>query len=72
MPAVAALLRRYNVTLFLVFIVILATTTVAQTVRLRYLEQRHHQMLRDFAQSRLEMQFRINELAAACPGPAAG
>lgn len=72
MPAIAALLRRYNVTLLLVFIVILATTTVAQTVRLRYLEQRHHQMLRDFGQARLEMQVRINELTAACPVPAAG
>ena len=72
MPAIAALLRRYNVTLLLVFIVILATTTVAQTVRLRYLEQRHHQMLRDFGQSRLEMQVRINELTAACPVPGAG
>lgn len=72
MTAIAALLRRYSVTLFLVAIVVLATTTVTQTVRLRYLEQRHHQMLRDFGQTRLEMQVRINELAAACPAPAAG
>ena len=71
MTAIAALLRRYSVTLFLVAIVVLATTTVTQTVRLRYLEQRHHQMLRDFGQARVEMQARISELAAACPTPAA-
>ena len=71
MTSVAALLRRYSVTLFLVGIAILATTTVAQTLRLRYLEQRHHGMLRDFGKARMEMQQRINELAAACPTPAA-
>ena len=70
MTSIAALLRRYSVTLFLAGIAILATTTVAQTVRLRYLEQRHHQMLRDFGKARVEMQTRINELAAACATPA--
>ena len=70
MKPVAALLRRYSITLFLAGIAILATTTIAQTVRLRYLEQRHHQMLRDFGKARLEMQTRIYELAAGCAAPA--
>ena len=70
MKPIAALLRRYSVTLFLVGIAILATTTIAQTVRLRYLEQRHHEMLRDFGKARLEMQNKINELAAGCATPA--
>ena len=69
MKPTAALLRRYSVTLFLVGIAILATTTVAQTVRLRYLEQRHHEMLRDFGKHRIEMQSKINELAAGCATP---
>ena len=69
MKPTAALLRRYSVTLFLVGIAILATTTVAQTVRLRYLEQRHHEMLRDFGKQRIEMQSKINELAAGCATP---
>ena len=70
MKPTAALLRRYSVTLFLVGIAILATTTVAQTVRLRYLEQRHHEMLRDFGKQRIEMQSKVNELAAGCATPA--
>ena len=70
MKPIAALLSRYSVTLFLAGIAILATTTIAQTVRLRYLEQRHHQMLRDFGKARMEMQNRINELAAGCATPA--
>ena len=70
MKPVAALLRRYSITLFLAGIAILATTTIAQTVRLSYLEQRHHQMLRDFGKARMEMQNRINELAAGCATPA--
>jgi hypothetical protein len=69
MKPTAALLRRYSVTLFLVGIAILATTTVAQTVRLRYLEQRHHEMLRDFGKQRIEMQSKVNELAAGCATP---
>lgn len=72
MKPISALLRRYSVTLFLVGIAILATTTVAQTVRLRYLEQRHHQMLHDFGKARIEMQGRINGLAAGCAVPAGG
>ena len=70
MKPTAALLRRYSVTLFLVGIAILATTTAAQTVRLRYLEQRHHEMLRDFGKQRIEMQGKVNELAAGCATPA--
>ena len=70
MKPISALLRRYSVTLFLVGIAILATTTVAQTVRLRYLEQRHHQMLREFGKAQSQMQTRINELAAGCATPA--
>ena len=69
MKPTAALLRRYSVTLFLVGIAILATTTVAQTVRLRYLEQRHHEMLRDFGKQRIQMQSKVNELAAGCATP---
>lgn len=71
MTTIAALLRRYSVTLFLAGIAILATTTIAQTVRLRYLEQRHHLMLSDFGKARVEMQTQINELAAGCAAPAA-
>ena len=71
MKPTAALLRRYSVTLFLLGIAILATTTVAQTVRLRYLEQRHHEMLRDFGKQRIEMQSKVNELAAGCARPTA-
>jgi hypothetical protein len=70
MKPISALLRRYSVTLFLAGIAVLATTTIAQTVRLRYLEQRHHQMLSDFGKTRFEMQNRINELAAGCATPA--
>jgi len=70
MKPTAALLRRYSVTLFLVAIAILATTTVAQTVRLGYLEQRHHEMLRDFGKARIEMQGKVNALAAGCATPA--
>ena len=70
MKPITALLRRYNITLFLAGIAILATTTIAQTVRLRYLEQRHNQMLHDFGKGRMEMQNRINELAAGCATPA--
>lgn len=65
-----ALLRRYNVTLFLACIAILATTTIAQTVRLRYLEERHQQMFRDFGNAQFDMQGKINELAADCAKPA--
>ena len=55
MKPFAALLRRYSATLFLASIAILATTTIAQTMRLRYLEQRHHEMLRDFGKERIEI-----------------
>ena len=70
MKPISTLLRRYSATLFLASIAVLATTTIAQTVRLRYLEQRHHEMLRDFGKARFEMQRRVNELAAGCAAPA--
>jgi hypothetical protein len=70
MKPIAPMLRRDSVTLFLAGIAILATTTIAQTVRLRYLEQRHHAMLHDFGKARTEMQNKVDELAAGCATPA--
>lgn len=66
----ATLLRRYATTLLLIGLAIVSTVAVAQSVRLRYLEQRHQQMFRDFGTARMELQARLGELAARCP-PAA-
>lgn len=70
MKPIAALLRRYSVTLFLVAIALLASATILQSVRLRYLEQRHHQMLHDFGKGQIEMQSRFNQLTKGCAQPA--
>lgn len=67
MRSAASLLRRYHTTLLLVCIAILATVAVAQTVRLRYLEQRHQQMFSEFGKARMDLQVRITELSARCP-----
>lgn len=61
------LLRRYGTTLLLICIAIAATVAVAQTIRLRYLEERHQQMVRDFGKARVDMQITISDLAARCP-----
>lgn len=71
MKSIVALLRRYHVTLFLICIAVLATTTIAQGVRLRYLEERHQQMFRDFGKYQFDVQDRMSQLAARCPPPPA-
>jgi len=70
MHRTAALLRRYGTTLMLVCIAILATIAVAQTIRLRYLEDRHTRMFSEFGKARMDLQVRIGELAQRCPAPA--
>lgn len=62
MARIAALLRRYSTLLFLVCIAVLATVAIAQTVRLRYLEQRHQQTFADFGEAMLELNAKANRL----------
>jgi len=69
MPRFAALLRRYSTLLFLVSLSLLAAIAVAQTVRLRYLEERHARMFEEFGKAQLDFQFKAGELQqklAAC------
>jgi len=69
MPRLAALLRRYSTLLFLVCLSLLAATAVAQTMRLRYLEERHARMFEEFGKAQLDFQFKAGELQgklAAC------
>ena len=50
----------------------IGSVAVAQTVRLRYLEQRHATMFSEFGKARMDMQVRIDELAreaARCHAP---
>ena len=73
MTRLASLLRRYRTTLFLVALALLGTIAVAQTVRLRYLEQRHAAMFSEFGKAQLDFQARMGELAqeaARCRPPA--
>ena len=73
MPRIAELLRRYRTTLFLVALALVGSVAVAQTVRLRYLEQRHAQMFKDFGKAQMDFQARMGELsreAALCRPPA--
>jgi hypothetical protein len=69
MPRFAALLRRYSTLLFLTCISLLAAIAIVQTVRLRYLEQRHAQTFSTFGKAQLDFQFKAGELQqrlAAC------
>jgi hypothetical protein len=69
MPRLAALLRRYSTLLFLICISLLAAAAIVQTVRLRYLEQRHAEMFAVFGKAQLDFQFKAGELQqklAAC------
>jgi len=69
MPRLAALLRRYSTLLFLTCIALLAAAAIAQTMRLRYLEQRHAEMFSTFGKAQLDFQFKTGELQqqlAAC------
>lgn len=71
MPRIAALLRRHKTLLFLVCICLLTAATAIQTLRLRYLEERHAQMFRDFGKAQLDVQFKAGEIAQqlrACQG----
>ena len=63
MSRLAQLLRRYRTTLFLVALALVGSVAVAQTVRLRYLEQRHAKMFSEFGKAQLEFQARAGELA---------
>lgn len=72
MPRIADLLRRYRTTLFLVALALVGSIAVAQTVRLRYLEQRHAQMFSEFGEARMDFQVRMDALsreAARCRPP---
>ena len=62
MRRIAALLRRYSTLLLLVCICLLAAAAVVQSLRLRYLEDRHMQMFSDFGKTQLAIQFRAGEL----------
>ena len=62
MPRFVALLRRYRTLLFLVCISLLAAIAVAQTMRLRYLEERHARMFEEFGKAQLDFQFKAGEL----------
>ncbi len=62
MRRIAALLRRYSTLLFLTSLCLLAAATVVQSLRLRYLEDRHLQMFTDFGEAQLAIQFKANEL----------
>lgn len=64
MPRIAALLRRYSTTLFLLAIALLGALAASQSVRLHYLEQRHQAMFSDFGKARSELNTRAAELAA--------
>lgn len=73
MPRIADLLRRYRTTLFLVALALVGSVAVAQTVRLRYLEQRHAEMFNEFGKAQMDFQARMGELsleAARCRPPA--
>jgi len=73
MSRIANLLRRYRTTLFLVALALVGSIAVAQTVRLRYLEQRHATMFNEFGKARMDLQARMGELsreAARCRPPA--
>lgn len=63
MTRVARLLHRYRTFLFLVALALVGSVAVAQTLRLRYLEQRHEAMFRDFGKAQLDFQARMGELA---------
>lgn len=72
MTRLASLLHRYRTTLFLVALALVGTIAVAQTVRLRYLEQRHQAMFSEFGKARMDLQARMGELAqdaARCRPP---
>ena len=72
MPRTADLLRRYRTTLFLVALAVVGSVAVVQTVRLRYLEQRHAKMFEEFGKAQIDFQARIGELsreAARCRPP---
>ena len=63
------LIHRYRHTLIIVSILLPLSIAVLQSVRLHYLEQRHHGMLKDFSMKQLRMQIHNSELAqkaAAC------
>lgn len=62
MPRFAALLRRHRTLLFLVCISLLAAAAVVQTVRLRYLEERHARMFNEFGQAEMEFRFQAGAL----------
>ncbi len=73
MSRLARLLRRYHTTLFLVALALVGSIAVSQTVRLRFLEQRHSAVFSEFAKAQMEFQTRMNELsqeAARCRPPA--
>ena len=73
MPRIADLLRRYRTTLFLVALALVGSIAVAQTVRLRYLEQRHAKMFEEFGKAQIDFQAQLGELsaeAARCRPPA--
>ena len=63
MSRIASLLRRYSTTLFLVALALVGSIAVAQTVRLRYLEQRHATMFSEFGKARMDLQANMGELA---------
>ena len=72
MPRIAELLRRYRTTLFLVALALVGSLAVVQTVRLRYLEQRHAKMFSEFGKAQVDVQTRMDELsreAARCRSP---
>jgi hypothetical protein len=69
MPRLAALLRRYSTLLFLICLSLLAAAAIVQTVRLRYLEERHARMFEEFGKAQLDFQFKTGDLQhqlAAC------
>lgn len=73
MPRLADLLRRYRTTLFLLALALAGGVAVAQTLRLRYLEQRHAEMFNEFGKAQVDFQVRMGELsreAARCRPPA--
>lgn len=62
MPRIVALLRRYSTLLFLTCIALLGAVAAVQSVRLRYLEQRHDRMFAEFGKAQLAFQFKAGEL----------
>ena len=72
MARFAALLRRYSTTLFLVALALVGSIAVAQTVRLRWLEERHAAVFEEFGQAQMDFRARMGELsreAERCRAP---